>query len=403
MRHGRRRRLSIVHLPTHLALQAAAEARARQARKRRVDAHAVQRFSVHARVVAHREREDRLQQHRDAARQEAITRSRTLGDRPEVTRVTKVRVHAVPAIVKTPKERVIHSHRLHDHARAVGRTVRLVRVRHVDRSSARRRRARCDARAVDDSFIPQVASEAGSSAARRLDFDESRPTDESPPHTSVGPDSSACVRPRLGTTMDRFRRRHRSGERPHTRARAHSRRTASTNARDRFRRTRSRRRHRARPVDRTRARGFVGSRRESRIGGIRAREASKRAREASVRRRCARAHFRSSIRRRLARVSRSNARRSSTIRFDSIRSRRVWLADRAREERSLRRTPHHSTVLLKEISRPIAKDAKDATVVDRIVVCTRDGIRRRRAAGRGTRTPTPPRGDGGARARSLDC
>jgi len=181
VRHGRRRRLSIVHLPTHLALQAAAEARARQARKRRVDAHAVQRFSIHARVVAHREREDRLQQHRDAARQEAITRSRTLGDRPEVTRETKVPVHAVPAIVKTPKERVIHSHRLHDDARAVGRTVRLVRVRHVDRSSARRRRARCDARAVDDSFIPQVASEAGSSAARRLDFDESRPTDEPPP------------------------------------------------------------------------------------------------------------------------------------------------------------------------------------------------------------------------------
>ena len=150
VRHGRRRRLSIVHLPTHLALQAAAEARARQARKRRVDAHAVQRFSVHARVVAHREREDRLQQHRDAARQEAITRSRTLGDRPEVTRVTKVPVQAVPAIVKTPKERVIHSHRLHDHARAVGRTVRLLRVRHVDRSSARRRRARSDARAVDD-------------------------------------------------------------------------------------------------------------------------------------------------------------------------------------------------------------------------------------------------------------
>ena len=56
VRHGRRRRLSIVHLPTHLALQAAAKERARQARKRRVDAHAIQRLSVHARVVTHRER-----------------------------------------------------------------------------------------------------------------------------------------------------------------------------------------------------------------------------------------------------------------------------------------------------------------------------------------------------------
>ena len=151
VRHGRRRRLSIVHLPTHLALQAAAEERARQARKRRVDAHAVQRLSVHARVVAHREREDGLQERRDAARQEAITGSRTLGDRPEVTRETTVPVQAVPAIVETPKERVIHAHRLHDDARAVGRTVRVVRVRHVDRSRARRRRARSDARARDDS------------------------------------------------------------------------------------------------------------------------------------------------------------------------------------------------------------------------------------------------------------
>ena len=112
----RRRRLSVVHLSAHLALQAQRAAAALKDADRRRDADAVQRALQNALGVARTEAKI-VRDGVHAAGTDAIAHGGALRDGAEVARRAAARVDAVADVVKASEELVVHEHwklRRHD-------------------------------------------------------------------------------------------------------------------------------------------------------------------------------------------------------------------------------------------------------------------------------------------------